>query len=607
MALHASIYSLFPSLGDKLAGAWKELYEDIKASGIKVYPPAYAATGFFISLIVGVISLLFSSIFLLFTSFLPEPILQIIRLSLPWPLHLLIPILAPLSLSFLVFVLYMSYPKLKKISRGSNMEAEMPYLAAYIATMATGGVSPYISMERLANAPRILFNIVKEEAAKFYLRVKAMGYDPLTAIEESAKEVPNKGYRQLMLGYAATLRAGGDIVHYLQRQTEMMLRERVSQVKIIGERVGMLLEGYLAITLVTALTIYVMFTINYSMAQVGLGLGGSEFQLFLFGYILMPFISGLFIYLADLLQPKYPVYDKTPYYVFFGASLPLTLLLLFTMTMPFLAPDIFGNMPSPFKQIVKNLCSYLNLPSGFESGVGITLALMIGLIPAVLADFYSSLKNEGIQYGITRFLRDLVEVRKTGMSPEKCIMSLRSRDYGKFSKYLREMSNQVGWGVPLSKIFEDFAKKVKNWLALISMYLLVESIEVGGGTPEILESLANYAETLEQVEKEKRAALKPLLLIPYIGAIILVVVVLILIGFMNYIMSMAGGAIGPSLLVSTLTPPIVLDVYTMGLVAGKVGSERVSAGFKHSMFLMIITLVSMALTPHLVSGLAIKL
>ena len=593
MGLHALAYALLRPVGDRIAESWRGLYEDVRASGMKVYPPAYASAVVLASMLVGGVA----AAALLFLSHMFSPLSGV---------GLAIEAVVPPAAVAATFGVGMAYPRVKRYSRAYRFDLEVPYLAAYVTTMATGGISPYISMERLARAPKYLFQVVREEAAKFYLKVRAMGEDPLTALEELARDVPNRAYRQLMLGYAATLRVGGDVVHFLQRQTEVMLRERVAQVKAVGERVAMLLEAYLAVALVLALVIYVMNAVNYMLASAGLGMGGSELQLLIFGYLLLPMISGVFIYLADMMQPKYPVYDRMPYIVYAACSLPLTTLLALGTTLPYLTN--LQLLPlAPLTQAVEKVRDLLGLPRGFEAGIGMCLSLALGTLPALIADVYSSARHGGVQYGITRFLRDLVEVRKTGLSPEKCIMSLRDRDYGRFSRFLREMANQVGWGVPLSKIYERFASRVKNWAALIFMYLLVESIEVGGGTPEILEALASYAEDLEQVEKEKRGALKPLLFVPYVGAVILVVVVLVIVGFMNYIVGIAGMSVGAASMVTILVPPVILNCYLMGLVAGKVSSERVSAGFKHAVLLMLISLAAMAATPHLVKGLAIKL
>ncbi|MEM1853838.1 MAG: type II secretion system F family protein, partial [Thermofilaceae archaeon] len=478
-SLDGFAYRALGGLGDLLARMFPWLRTDIASADMRVYPPAYASRVVLISLIaLGVGFALAAPVSLALAS---------IGLLTPLQAAVLTTLL-PLACGGLTFTMGILYPKLKTASRASAFDLETPYFSVYITVMATGGISPYTCFERVARAPTILFREIKKEAMRFFLRVRALGEDPLTAIEEGAKSVPHGSYKQLLLGYAATLRAGGDVVHYLQRQTETMLRERVSQVRAVGERIAMLLEAYMAVVLLTSMTIYVMYVVSMAMAQAGLGVAGGELQFVVFSYVLMPMLSGIFIYLADIMQPKYPVYDARPYYVYFGVSLPVTLFLFFSMALPFMvtgpASELLQAVFAPFASLTRTLTLLLGLGRGYESGVGMVVAMSVGLIPAIVAEAASTAKFGGIQYGLTRFLRDLVEVRKTGMSPEKCIINLRNRDYGRFSPYLRDVARQVGWGVPLGEIFQRFARGMKNWFALISMFLLVESIEVGGGMPE---------------------------------------------------------------------------------------------------------------------------
>ncbi|MGB9708742.1 type II secretion system F family protein [Infirmifilum uzonense] len=600
-SLDGIAYSLFGWAGEAIIRLYPPLKDDIASADMKVYPPAYAARVVMLTLIALALGFAFDAPLVMIMSRLGAGLLQIVSLS----------ILAPIILASLTFILALFYPRLKVSSRVSRFDLEIPYLSVYITVMATGGISPYTSFERLAKAPKVLFQEIRKEATRFFISVKAIGMDPLSAIEESAKRVPHNGYKQLMLGYAATLRAGGDVVHYLQRQTEVMLRERVSQVKTVGERIGALMESYMAIVLLTSMTLYVLYVVNMALAQAGLGLQQGAFQFVIVSYIVMPMLSGLFIYLADLMQPKYPVYDSTPYIIYFALGLPLTIFLFIATTLPFLVPPPLSTALRtvfyPFVTLVESITKALGMQRGYESGVGMIISTSIGLIPPMIAENYSTLKFGGIQYGLTRFLRDLVEVRKTGMAPEKCITNLKDRDYGRFTPYLQEMATQVGWGVSLGKIFQRFSRGMKNWFALISMFLLVESIEVGGGTPQTLEALASYAETLEQVEKEKKAALRPLMLMPYVGALIITIVVLILVSFMGSMLKFAGQSISTEQLTSTFLPPVIINSYMMGLAAGKIGSERVSAGFLHAFLLMLANLVSMIIAPQITAGMMPRL
>jgi flagellar protein FlaJ len=240
--------------------------------------------------------------------------------------------------------------------------------------------------------------------------------------------------------------------------------------------------------------------------------------------------------------------------------------------------------------------------SGFEVPLGLCIIIMISVAPAMIAYHKHATETSGVNSGITRFLRDLVELRKTGMSPEKCIENLSNNDYGAFSKYLKKIAEQIKWGIPLSKIYTTFAQQIYSWLARINMFLIVDAIDVGGGTPEILETVATFSEEIELIEKQKRMSLKPLLLIPYISAIILVVSTVVLIGFMRSILIIAQIYLPFSNFLQLFVPPLILNSAISGFVAGKVSEEKVSAGFKHAFILTLVSLIALAISPYVTAG-----
>ena len=129
---------------------------------------------------------------------------------------------------------------------------------------------------------------------------------------------------------------------------------------------------------------------------------------------------------------------------------------------------------------------------------------------------------------------------------------------------------------------------MKNWIALVNLYLLIDTIEVGGGTEQSIESLAEFSESTKQLEAEKRAVLMPLLIVPYIGAALLTGTTVMFLGFFTG--ASLGVSIPQAMLLKTLLTPLSLHSFTLGLVTGKIVSGRVSAGFKHSILLSLVSL-----------------
>ena len=166
------------------------------------------------------------------------------------------------------------------------------------------------------------------------------------------------------------------------------------------------------------------------------------------------------------MQPKTPITDMRPYKVYaICGAIGIAVFLLLT--------NFVG---------ITNISFISGIQTVIDMPVAITIALFIATFPAALVHMKISKEKAGMEKGISSFLRDLTEVRKTGLSPEKCIESLSKRDYGVFSKELRKISSEISWGIPLKKVISQFLKLTKSWMTQLVMFLLVETVDFGGGT-----------------------------------------------------------------------------------------------------------------------------
>ncbi len=229
------------------------------------------------------------------------------------------------------------------------------------------------------------------------------------------------------------------------------------------------------------------------------------------------------------------------------------------------------------------------------------MSLILLSIPVVILDFMTSSSSSGLQSGVILFLRDLVESRKSGLNPEKCIEALSQRDYKQFSKHLQNIDLKIKLGYPIKQIYNEMEEDVKDWHARLNVYLLIDSMEIGGGSEESLEALAEFAETTQRLEKEKHDALLPLVVVPYIGAIILTGTLVMFLSFFN---SATGTGVSVPIveLYKTMLTPIALHVFNLGLVTGKISSGRVSAGFKHSILMVLVGLAGIWLIAQIGGG-----
>lgn len=556
------------------AGKVSRLREKLEAAEIRIYPEAYlSVVGFFL-----LISIAAAIIVVWFTGFFFAAA-------------------APPIILFLGYAL----PSIKAQDRAARLDMEAPFMAAYISVMATGGLSPYASMRRLKNCE--LLPHTSKTARRIEINVQLKGMDPVAAIERSAEQAPSKEYREFLMGYVHTLRTGGDVVHYLITKTELMFRDLAAKLRAFGERSATLLESYIALVILSTLGISIIYMTSIAFQSYWQG-GFTSENFLLYAYIIIPVASALFIYLSDLSSFQEPIYETAPYKIF-AATLPLMFFLTLVMFFPYMMPGV-ALLPftDRFMGFLNFLRVFLGLQQGFEPTLGLGIALIAGTLPAAIAhSYYNRKRGRGIVNGVTNFLRDLTEARKTGASPENCIIHLSTRSakpYEGFSKHLRVVARQIRWGQPFRVMYETLKREIRSWFSLINLYLLVDAIEVGGGSPETLETMARFGEMQLSLEKEKVAALRPLMIMPYIGSAILVFATIITVDFMySAVFSISRQAVPYVRLISIIVPALVFQSYLTGIVAGKISTGTASAGFRHAVILTLMALILVAIMPFL--------
>ena len=532
-----------------------EFKDYLQRAGIKIYPETYVSLMFFVTLLTMPISIA-AIILIYFFRFLPLIFL------VPLPLFVMIGfILIPMS---------------RAGERAATLEREMPFAATYISVMASGGISPYTSFKRLAEVE--LLPATRKEAREIIKDVEIFGVDPLTAIEKAAKNHPLDMFRDFLGGYASTVIIGGDITHFLETKAEEIFRARAVRVKMAAERLGTLLESFIIIMVLMSLCFYILFSVEAIYST-----GVSSYSgMILYTYVFTPMLSLMFIYLAHSMQPKTPITDMRPYKAFaICCGVAAVVFVLLT--------NALGMIEFSF---MRGIQQFVDLPTA------VAVTLFITVAPPAVVHVKISKKQESMEKGVASFLRDLTEIRKTGLSPEKCIESLSDRDYGEFSRELRKISSEISWGLPVRKVIMDFVKRTRSWITQIVMFLLVETIDVGGGTISMIESLTRFNTLTQEVEKQKKMAVRPYVMIPYFSAILLVATTVMTLSFTSVTLETTQSqGMDTSQMTLLFTASTIMHSYLIGMVAGKISEESVAAGFKHSAVLVLLAIAAAKIVP----------
>jgi archaeal flagellar protein FlaJ len=541
--LAARAVSLVGNIAEKLESKLPSLSEDLLMSNYFLAPKTFLS----IVLFATVLSV-------------PVAVIGVILAALTGNIIFLALVIIPVG----VFGMGISMPKSSRSGRANGVDGELAFVIGYLSVLITGGVSPIELFRKLSTST--LFPASAKESRRILMNIDILAMDPVTAIERAARYTPNKMLADFLSGYIAVLKIGGDIRSYMEQKQKEVFNHRSLKLKSATELVGTLAEAYLAATVVMGTSLFIMQIVSAMVLK-----GEFNFNMIYF-YILgfLPMISGVMIFLMHSIQTKEPLASVRHHYLMLASMAAIPVLL-------FLVP--------------------LDIPIYVKLGIG----LAISTAPAAVISSIEAKKKSEAERMLPSFVLDLAEIRKTGLAPEKCIEQLANRHYGALTKNIQRMATQVSWGVPLSKILSDFGKDLKSWFVTSIGFILLEVVEVGGGTTGLFTSLADFTQRTRELEKERRSMFRPYVFMPYIGAVLTVVSTVLIVSLMTtQLNSLTGGASGivtvkntdSKALTDVMLMGAVFQGWIMGIVGGKMAEWSLGAGYKHATILAVLCLVT---------------
>jgi len=149
-------------------------------------------------------------------------------------------------------------------------------------------------------------------------------------------------------------------------------------------------------------------------------------------------------------------------------------------------------------------------------GNAVILSTFIVAVPQFLMRYerFRALKEMETKFPL--FLRDMIESVRSGMPLHQAVVISSSVDYGKLSKEIKKMSNQISWGMSFDKVIDQFAERAKGSRRLnLALKTIRESYMSGGDVISALESVADTAIILDEADKEKRSLLSQYVILMY--------------------------------------------------------------------------------------------
>jgi len=534
-------FRVFSRFSTKIANSIPLLRDNILKSNLRITPEGLIANAISFTVVAGILAVV--GIYIGFGMY-----------HIPYFLALI----AAVPLTFLIMI---NAPRISSSSRASAIDTELPFVIGYISVLAGGGVSPLATLRRISEIK--LFPASAKEAKRILVEVDVFGQDPISAIETVARWNPSRRFSEFLFGYTAILKSGGNFMLYVQSKLRDIMESKANQVKRSADTTGTMAEAYLTVTVILGMVLYTLYMVQ---ALISYNMGGL-YNLYFFSFIIVPLISVAFLWLIDAVQPKWPYVDYRPYryYIY---TVPVAVIFFF--------------IP-------------LGLHLYFKTAITLIIAASA---PAVVA-WRTSREKRGLERALPEFIRDVAEGRKTGLSPEVAIERLGERHYGTLQRHVKKMGAQLSWGVELSKVVSTFTSAVGSWITKAIGVLLIEVVDVGGGTIRSFSDMSEFTRNINEMEGERRAALRPFVYITYVAGIMVIITTFIMVYLLTApaVAGMGGSAV-PTVdpnTIDLLLTTAVFDAFVIGIVAGKMGESGIPDGFKHAIFLVIASLLSVYL------------
>ena len=236
--------------------------------------------------------------------------------------------------------------------------------------------------------------------------------------------------------------------------------------------------------------------------------------------------------------------------------------------------------------------------------------LIIGLSIAALPFFLDFLKENKKQKEIENmfleFSRALVESVKSGIPIPQSIGIISKNDFGALSPYLKKLANQIEWGISIRQALTSLGKDTKNLTIQRAVAIVIQAEQSGGRMDDVLESVTKSIQSIKELKDERKSNIFSQTVEGYIVFYIFVIIMLVLqVKFLPKIQEMSasisgtgvGGLLGDGAATTNLNMKLVLlELITIqgifaGLMIGKFSEGKVIFGVKHSVILVISSLL----------------
>jgi len=231
----------------------------------------------------------------------------------------------------------------------------------------------------------------------------------------------------------------------------------------------------------------------------------------------------------------------------------------------------------------------------------IIISLILAGFPFVSYKYWRYKRLSTIERYLPDYLRDVSEAINSGMTLSKALETSTKGSYGALSEEMEKTANQISWGLPFNEAMRRFMERNPSYLTKKAITVIIESHKSGGDIARTLRTVATDIKTIGRMKKRRESKLRVYTIsIYFIFFLFLGIIVALTLTFipatpdLNRAAEIIGGSpadLSPREFQNFFFHLCLIQGFFGGLIAGQMGKGSVLAGAKHSLIMIIATLV----------------
>ncbi|MDO9523028.1 MAG: type II secretion system F family protein [Methanocorpusculum sp.] len=542
---------------------------------------------------------------LLYLFKIEQPILSFIP---NWFLFILILFLVPTGIFFALIY----YPNLEAGGRKSKIDLDLPYAITYMQALSS--TIPLYDIFKSVFEADDLYGEVSKECGLIVRDVELFGMDLVSAIEATKKITPSDNFRELLNDLLLVHRSGGNLTAFFNAKSEGYREIARNEMDSLLQFLEMIAEVYVTAFLAGPIAIIIMLvaqnltgqnTLGNIMPLMYIGLPLGAIVLIVILYIILP-PDNLKITRKEITETEYskeilaaghhPDDEKYLRQIKKRKHL-LKIQEIFRHPLKFFIADysiaaVMGGILTFIVFLLWYVGIFADIFPVFTLQVLLSSLIIAAIFPLMAAYELRNRYVTRIEKQLPEFLREIADMRDIGMTLPGAIGMIAGHKSGVLSTEISIVAEELKYGSSLSGALVRMEERIGLTTVKRAISLLVKASEV---TDYIREILGIAVADLEHYLKMKNKRMNVSFV--YLAVIYLSFGIYL---FAAYEMNVAFISSFSSFNISFDLTANKLDMFHIGIIlaffsgimAGQLSSNTILAGLKHSIVMLIMTIIT---------------